>query len=515
MHATSKLATAALIAGGLCAASATHAALTYKDCPDVAATDFSMEILNSQATDKETIEPMKLAFDMDASGNVSVYFTQRMGLLRRYDPIKKVAVDIADFAKYPTFSTKFSGGSDGLLGIAMDPAFKTNHWIYLYVSTTTDWRVSRFTLNGDVLDMASEKILIKIVMEAYSQHPGGALQFDANGDLWITAGDNHKELPASNTNDLRGKILRIHPTADGSYTVPAGNLFPAGTAKTRPEIYIMGNRNPYTLTIDAQRHAITWGDVGPDHGALEEEHDFATKPGFHGWPYWSGNQLSQGRGGGTPDKPVNNDAGNTGLTDLPPAIAGFDNYKESCAITGPVYYYNGSSPSKVKMPPHFNGIWFVSDFSHFAVEGLQLDDAGTKIISRTSLFANMAFDRITDFQAGPDGAFYFVNYAGYRDFTSKTGIVRITYNGNCRPVAINSLPKPSWVDNNVHVDGMNLEITSEGAHKVEIKDLAGRLLATHQGIGRATYNLAAARNAGVCLVTVTTLHGSYAMKVIR
>jgi cytochrome c len=515
MHVTSKLTTAALIGGALFAAPASHAALTYKDCPDLAATDFSAEILNSQATDKETIEPMKLAFDMDASGNVSVYFTQRYGQLRKYDPIKKTVVNLADFAKYPDFATKFSAGSDGLLGIAMDPAFKTNHWIYLYVSTSKDWRVSRFTLNGETLDMASEKIVIKIEQSPNSPHPGGALAFDKKGQLWITTGDNGKGWPSANTNDLRGKILRILPTAEGTYSSPAGNLFAAGLAKTRPEIYIMGNRNPYTITLDSVRNAVTWGDVGPDNGLITEERDFATQPGFHGWPMWSGNQVSHGKGAGTVEKPINNDASNTGLSELPASIPGFDNYKQQCAITGPVYYYNAASPSTVKMPPHFNGIWFVSDFSRFAVEGLQLDGPGTKILARTPIFADVKFERITDFQVGPDGAFYFVNYAGYRDFSSKTGIVRIVYKGTCRPSVANAHPKPAWVDRDVQIDGMTLKITAAGAHKMEIKDLSGRLLSSQSGVGRGNYDLKAARNAGLCVVTVSTEQGQFAMKLIR
>ncbi|MDB5106384.1 MAG: hypothetical protein JWP91_4073 [Fibrobacteres bacterium] len=514
MHASSKLTTALLIGGALCATPSSFAAFTYPGCADPVASDFGMEILNSNATDKATMEPMKLAFDMDASGNVSVYFTQRQGMLRKYDPIKKTVVDIANFASYPGFTTKFSGGSDGLLGIAMDPAFKTNHWIYLYVSTATDWRVSRFTLNGETLDMASEKNLLKIPQSAASPHPGGALTFDNRGDLWITTGDNGKGWPSANTNDLRGKILRIHPMPDGSYTVPAGNLFAAGD-KTKGEIYIMGNRNPYTITIDTVRHGVTWGDVGPDAGLITEERDFATKPGNHGWPMYAGNQVSQGKGGGTVDKPINNDASNTGLSELPPAVPGFDNYKQSCSITGPVYYYNGTVASKVRMPPHFNGIWFVSDFSHFAVEGLQLDGPGSKILSRTPIFQDIQLERITDFQVGPDGAFYFVNYAGYRDFTSKTGIVRIIYKGTCSPPISLAVNKPALIDGDVRIEGMTLNLSGSGAHRVEVKDLSGRLLASHHGTGPASYSLAGTRNAGVCVVTVSTEKGRSAFKIIR
>jgi cytochrome c len=513
MRVTSNLTTAFLLGGALCAAPA-RAALSYPNCSDLVPADFGVEILNSQATDKATIEPMKLAFDMDASGNVSVYFTQRMGLLRKYDPVKKATVDIADFSKYPNFTTKFSGGSDGLLGVAVDPAFKTNHWIYLYISTNVDWRVSRFTLSGDVLDMATEKTLIKIPMTPLSPHPGGALAFDKNGYLWITTGEDGKGMPAATTNNLIGKILRIKPTAEGSYTSPEDNLFKASD-KTRPEIYIMGNRNPYTISIDEGRNAVTWGEVGPDQGLITEEHNIATKPGFHGWPMYSGANISHGKGAGTPEKPINNDPANTGLSELPPAIPGFDNYKQSCSLTGPVYYYNPANPSQVKFPPHLNGMWFVGDFSRGTFEALQLDAGATKILARTPMFTDMKFDRPLDLQVGPDGAFYMVNYAGYRDFTSKTGILKISYKGNCRPTTANALPKPAWVDHNVQIEGMDLKIMSAGPHKVEIKDLAGRLLDSRNGEGLATYSLAKTRNAGLCVVTVSTQQGNFAMKVIR
>ncbi|MBK7653635.1 MAG: PQQ-dependent sugar dehydrogenase [Flammeovirgaceae bacterium] len=64
---------------------------------------------------------------------------------------------------------------------------------------------------------------------------------------------------SSNTNDLRGKILRIHPEPDGTYTIPEGNLFPKGEEKTRPEIYVMGNRNPYRISVDQKTGFLYWG----------------------------------------------------------------------------------------------------------------------------------------------------------------------------------------------------------------------------------------------------------------
>ncbi|PIM66175.1 hypothetical protein CTU88_44465, partial [Streptomyces sp. JV178] len=62
----------------------------------------------------------------------------------------------------------------------------------------------------------------------------------------------------------RGKPLRIRPSADGGYTVPAGNLYPQGTAQTRPEIYAMGFRNPFRFSIDPENGWVYLADYGPD-----------------------------------------------------------------------------------------------------------------------------------------------------------------------------------------------------------------------------------------------------------
>ena len=140
---------------------------------------------------------------------------------------------------------------------------------------------------------------------------------------------------SANTNDLRGKILRIHPEADGTYTIPDGNLFPKGTPKTRPEIYTMGHRNPYRISVDKHTGNVYWGDVGPDAGTdsagvgpmAEDEYNVARQPGNFGWPYFVAdnkayNELNfatnQSGPKFDPAQPVNKSPNNTGLQSLPP-----------------------------------------------------------------------------------------------------------------------------------------------------------------------------------------------------
>ncbi|MDA8972857.1 PQQ-dependent sugar dehydrogenase, partial [bacterium] len=170
----------------------------------------------------------------------------------------------------------------GLLGITLDPAFDTNQWLYLYYSPKGKARhqLSRFTFTGSAI--TDEKLLLEVKQdpEENTCHEGGSLAFGPDGCLYLSTGDNtcpfksdgsapidesegrkwyDAQRSAANTNDLRGKILRIKPTDEGGYTIPEGNLFKDGTAKTRPEIYVMGCRNPYRISLDPKNGFLYWG----------------------------------------------------------------------------------------------------------------------------------------------------------------------------------------------------------------------------------------------------------------
>ena len=172
---------------------------------------------------------------------------------------------------------------DGLLGLALDPRFATNRRLYLYYSHPEKMlnRLSRFELKDGKLDLGSEMVMVDVATERREKvcHHGGSLAFGPDGLLYLSTGDNTTPFESSgfspmderdgrdhanamrtagNTNDLRGKILRIRPTEDG-YEIPKGNLFPPGTPKTRPEIYVMGCRNPFRISIDSKNRNLYWG----------------------------------------------------------------------------------------------------------------------------------------------------------------------------------------------------------------------------------------------------------------
>ena len=183
--------------------------------------------------------------------------------------------------------------------------------------------LARFTMKGDSLDLdVARRSCSRCRRSATSAAtPAARSPSTRKGNLFLSTGDNSNpfatgyapidERPgrspwdaqksSANTNDLRGKIIRIHPEPDGTYTIPEGNLFPKGTPKTRPEIYTMGHRNPYRISVDKHTGFLYWGDVGPDAPAdsagrgprgLRRDRTRRAAPGNFGWPYFVGDNKA-------------------------------------------------------------------------------------------------------------------------------------------------------------------------------------------------------------------------------
>lgn len=337
-------------------------------------------------------DPMSIAPAPDGD----VYVVEREGKLLRIRPSTGGVFEIGNLpvsALRASEPKSDSAVEDGLQGIALDPDFSKNHRLFLYYSVPDQLidRLSRFELRDGKLDISSEKKLIDIPVQRHDRicHHGGSLQFGPDGLLYLSVGDNTNpfasegsapidnrpdripwdaQRSAGNTNDLRGKILRIRPTETG-YSIPPNNLFPQGTAKTRPEIYVMGCRNPFRLSIDMKNSTVYWGEVGPDAAketekgpAGQDEVNQAKAAGNFGWPFLVGNNkpypivdFSTGKPGRMTDPaaPKNTGIRNTGLTDLPPGQSAFIwyPYSESAefpvmgkggrnAMAGPVFYHD-------------------------------------------------------------------------------------------------------------------------------------------------------------------------------
>ena len=240
--------------------------------------------------------------------------------------------------------------------------------------------MARWELHGDSLYESTKKVVLEVPTQRETCcHTGGGMTWDEDGNLFLTVGNNtgnptagtsglderegrsswDDQRGAGSTNDLRGKILRIHPEDDGTYTIPDGNLFPEGTEKTRPEIYTMGHRNPWRVSLDSKTKYIYWGEVGPDASKDSiigprgyDEFNQAKKPGFFGWPYFIADNKTYSHFSYAtndpgpmfdPANPVNNSPNNTGLTQLPPPVKAFIYYPYSTSEEFPLVGSSGRS----------------------------------------------------------------------------------------------------------------------------------------------------------------------------
>lgn len=429
-------------------------------------------------------EPMELSVAPDGR----VFFIERAGNLYVYTPEDKKTTLVY---KFPVKAVdKYL---NGLLGMSIDPDFASNNYLYFF-NTAADGdkvkqHISRIPISKEnVLDLKSEKVIIEIPIDLeVSAHTGGSISWDKNKNMYISTGDNtvpfesdgfapidrrpdrltfSAERSAGNTNDLRGKILRIHPEPDGSYTIPEGNLFPKGTPLTRPEIYVMGCRNPYRMSVDKETGIVYWGEVGPDSGndgvqgpRGYDEFNQAKKAGNFGWPYFVGDNkvykeydFATKKTGELFDinGPANNSPYNTGAKVLPPPTKAMVWYPYArstefpelgeggrCAMGGPVYHYDPNLQSPTKFPEYYDKALFMYDWMRNWVFAVRLDENQNYKRMEPFMETNGDFRRPVDIEVGPEGSFYMLEYGSvYGIDNVDARLVRIDYNGGNRaPVA--------------------------------------------------------------------------------
>jgi glucose/arabinose dehydrogenase len=422
--------------------------------------------------DNAVLNPMELAVAPDGR----VLFIERGGRVKIWKPDTQATVTAGELGVFTQLE-------DGLLGITLDPGFATNRWIYLFYSpigANAQQHVSRFTLNGDTLDLASEQVLLVIPTQRDECcHSGGSLAFGPGGELFISTGDNTNPFESSgyapidersgrlpwdaqkssaNANDLRGKILRIRPQPDGTYSVPAGNLFPPGTPDTRPEIFVMGCRNPFRIALDQRTGWLYWGDVGPDSyntnadrgPAGYDEWNQTRAAANYGWPYFVGNNFayrdynfatSNSGSFFSASAPVNNSPNNTGPANLPPARPAWiwypyvasiefpevDGGSGRTAMGGPTYYFNSNLASARKLPAYYERTVFIYEWSRNYIKEVKLDANGD-ILKINPFLPSFSFKRPMDMEIGPDGAIYMIEWgSNFSGDNTDAQVIRIDY----------------------------------------------------------------------------------------
>lgn len=233
----------------------------------------------------------------------------------------------------------------GLLGLAFDPDFKTNHRFFINYDTkkfgNLQTRISEFTADSanTHADPATEKELLRFD-QPFPNHKGGCLMFgpdhmlyDGQGDGG-SAGDPHGN--GQNLGVYLGKILRIDVEHGQPYAVPADNPF-VGKQGARPEIWAWGMRNPWRFSFDSATGKLWCGDVGQD---LWEEIDIIEKGKNYGW------SAREGKHDFKPERAVG---------PLTEPIKDYPHPYGKCIIGG--YVYHG------KAIPALDGLYVYGDYN--------------------------------------------------------------------------------------------------------------------------------------------------------
>ena len=268
-------------------------------------------------------------------------------------------------------------GERGLLGIAFDPNFATNNFLYVYYTVPfppRHNRVSRFTANGDVVVLGSETILLELNnLTTASNHNGGAIHFGSDGKLYIATGENATTSNSQSLNNMLGKILRIN--SDGS--IPTDNPFFNLTTGNNRSIWALGLRNPFTFAFQPGTGRMFINDVGQN--TWEEINDGIAGSNY-GWPNTEG--------------PTSNPAFRSPLF----AYGHGSGATTGCAIAGGAFY----NPAVVQFPSSFVGKYFFADLCSGWIRVFN-PATGT-----AEAFAS-GISQPVDLKVGADGSLYYLS----------------------------------------------------------------------------------------------------------
>jgi glucose/arabinose dehydrogenase len=308
----------------------------------------------------ETVaENLTIPWSIDWLPDGTALFTERNGNLR--------AIQNGELLQEPLLTLGVGAGEGGLLGVAVDPDFEKNNYIYLYYTytefVTTSNKVVRYQVDDKTV--TEDKVLIDGIPGA-SYHDGGRIQFGPDGKLYITTGEAGNPDLAQDLNSLGGKILRIN--SDG--TIPEDNPW-----KDSP-IYTIGHRNPQGIDWDESGNLVAT-EHGPSgwRGVAHDEINLIIPGANYGWPDVIGDETADG---------LQNPILHTG--------------DDTWAPSGAEFY----NEDKI---PQWNGKYFVATLRGSHLHMIDFDLENNKVISHEKLFQD-EFGRLRDVQTGPDGYLY-------------------------------------------------------------------------------------------------------------
>ncbi len=336
-------------------------------------------------------------------GTPDLYVAEQDGYVRRiavsgsgtdrsYETAAAPALDLT--------ATTRGQGEQGLLGLAFSP---DGSKLYVnYTGRNGDTHIVEYTMRGDEADTGSARELL-VVDQPYTNHNGGQLAFGPDDYLYIGLGDggsrDDPDRRAQDPDDLLGKILRIDPlsidagagTDERAYAIPPGNPFASGGG--RPEIWILGARNPWRFSFDQKTGDLWVADVGQDEveeiNFLPAQPEGAGQGANLGWPYYEGTNPYL-------DTPPE------GATFIEP-VSTYTHDDGSCSISGGYVYRGTAVPALV--PSYIYG-----DYCRSTVAALE--EAGDGSWTSKPLDVSVASSSLSSFGQDLDGEIYVLSTEG-------------------------------------------------------------------------------------------------------
>jgi glucose/arabinose dehydrogenase len=259
-------------------------------------------------------------------------------------------------------------GEEGLLGVACDPNFARNHYVYVLYTALEPNRHNRIVRYVMKDSAQSPRVIFDLDDHQGILHVGGALRFGRDGMLYIGSGDNDEPQLAQNMRSTFGKVLRIR--ADG--TIPRDNPFYEVVSGSHRAIWARGFRNAFALDVEPRTRRIFVNDVGGDQA---EEVDELVAGSNYGWPAFEGPGAAEG-------------------FRAPLHAYG---HKFGCAITGGTFY----APARPLFPREWLGRYVYSDYCLSELRWLDPRRPAT-----AHPFLRTRLPGPVDLRVGPDGALY-------------------------------------------------------------------------------------------------------------
>ncbi len=306
---------------------------------------------------------------MDFAPDGRLFVCQQTGQLR------VIKNDVLLAAPFLTVTVD-SNGERGLLGVAFDPNFGNNQWVYIYYTvpgSPPHNRVSRFTASGDMAVSGSENVILELNnLSSAQNHNGGAIHFGSDGKLYVAVGENANSANSQTLANLLGKMLRIN--ADG--TIPTDNPYYNTATGVNRAIWALGLRNPFTFAIQPGTGRLFINDVGQD---TWEEIDDGIPGANYGWPSCEGACSSPNPNFRDPLYQHSHAAG--------------------CAIAGGTFY----SPVANQFPAEYAGVYFFADLCGAWIRKLDPGNGNQVTTFATGLSSPV------DLKVSTDGSLYYLD----------------------------------------------------------------------------------------------------------